>query len=209
MGLATELVSQTVKAGRVAGLSDEDLYVLGKDEGQPFIQAMINALKDSLKLNLDADLGVLVNYGETLEVKIDRLKKFGLTFSNEDINSENFPVPEGRSGTMKMRLALPKLKRTISTNDAMKFVAGRGLEVGDPYQLLDLIEQNWDRLQQQMTTGLWVTALSTSWQSRGGNHCVVYLYCRGSSRELGLRRVERGWLDVWRLLGSRSVPSNT
>jgi hypothetical protein len=185
-------MSNLSQAAFNAGLELEDLHDLGNDEkSQSHIAALIESIKKSKVVNLDADLDVLVNYGEMLEEKMERLEKLGFTFSNENITSANFPVPEGRSGTVQMRLALPKLTSTVSTDTAKKFVGKCNLEVGDLYQLLDLIEQNWDRLQAQMTAGLYVAAQTTSWQNPGGSHYVICLDCHGS-----------------RVLGSRSVPLN-
>jgi hypothetical protein len=79
MGLGTELVNNTVKLGRQAGLADEDLYVLGTDEGKPFIQVMIDRLRDSIKVNLDQDVSRL--RVRTSPRNISRLPRVGVAQS--------------------------------------------------------------------------------------------------------------------------------
>ena len=208
MGLGTEFVSNTVKLGRKAGLTDEDLHVLGTDEGKPFIQVMIDALKASLKVNPDSDFEVLVNYDEPLEKKVARLRERGLTFANDDITTEHLPVPVGRNGSMKMSLSFPKLGNAMSTTAAEQFVEQCNLEVGDPYQLLDLLDQYSDRLQKQMTQGLCIVALGVSWRIPGNFHCIVLFYSSGAERELNLLGMNDDLSCNWRLVGSRKVSAN-
>jgi len=171
-----------------------------------FIMALIVIYKARKKLSLDDDFDVIVKYDEKLEAKVGRLMKHGLTFASENITSANLPVPEGRRGTVTMRIALPKLKQAMSIEDAKKFVGQRNLEVGDPYQLLDFIEHYWDRLQEQMAAGFMVAALRTFLlQSRNGRHYVVCFRCDGSNRRLDFLWVEAGWNDRWRLFCAHSV----
>jgi hypothetical protein len=160
-------------------------------------------------IDLDRDLEVFVDYNEPLESKVARLVERGLTFANKEITTEHFPAPKGRSGTVKMCLALPKSENAVSTEDAKQFVKQCNPEVGDPYQLLDWLNQSWDRLQEQMTQGLYIAALAVSWQSPGGGHSVVYLRCDGARRRLGLHWTSRVWGNGWRFVGSNNVPSNS
>jgi hypothetical protein len=95
----------------------------------------------------------------------------------------------------------------VSTAAAKQFVGQCNLEVGDPYQLLDWLDQSWDRLQEQMTQGLYIAALAISWRGPDGLHFIVVLSCDGADRELRLLWTSNGWGDYWRFVGSRKVPS--
>ena len=165
-----------------------------------------------LSVNLGQDFEVLVNYNEKLETKVLRLKERGLMLANKDITTENFPAPAGRSGTVKMTLSFPSMGNNVSEVNmyyARRAVELGNLELGDPYQLLDFIDQNWHRMQEHANQELYVAAPATSWPNPDGRQCVVYFRCDETGRGLSLVCTTAFLKSrFWCFLGLRPEPSN-
>jgi hypothetical protein len=155
---------------------------------------------------LDATFDVLVNYDEPLYMKAARLCIRGLTFASESITTENYPTPAGRSGTVRMQLSFPKSGNKMTTDAAEQFVEQRNLEVGDPYQLLDWIDQYWGDLQEQMVRGLYVAALTPS---SAGNRVVCISYDGSGHELLNCDLSGDAFGGHWRFVGFHTEPSNT
>lgn len=152
---------------------------------------------------LDMVFEVKVNWDRPLEDKVAQLRGMGLTYTNPDITSANFPNPSDKHGQETVKLVIPNFGKTLFTDQATQFLQDAGLTISHPQVLLDWLIQYYPQLEPFMVKGLYVAVLQTVWQNPSGFLRVVCLYCFDSYRELRLPWADGAWVGPWRFAGQQ------
>jgi hypothetical protein len=136
---------------------------------------------------------VTIDYGKTLEEMVvaghyDR--------SNDDINSQNFPV--AGSGVVTIDLELVHLDKAVSTEAVLAHMDANGLRPARIEELL-AFGVTYPGIQREFP----LISLGSVWRSSHGFGPVPYLSGHGGGRYLHLQHYVKEWLNGCRFLAVR------
>ena len=136
---------------------------------------------------------VTIDYAKTVE----QMKKNGqYDWSNDNINSRNFPV--NGTGTVNVALELVHLDKVVSSKDVLSYMEANGLRAATVEELL-MFGVTYPDIQREFP----IVCLGSSWVDPYGNRHVPYLDRGGSYRVLNLHWFDNVWLALFRFLAVR------
>jgi hypothetical protein len=145
---------------------------------------------------------VQMKWNIPLEHRVRELTRLGITWADPNINSENYPNPDGLGHTTEKLQFRGLMWNEIPTRKAREILDSYGLVLRHPQILCQWLIQNYDRLRLLMNSGLYLAVLDPIWTERPLLDRVICLTCDGSDRELRLVNPEEGWTDNWLFSGS-------
>lgn len=175
-------------------LTEEDFYLLGTPEGDPIIEAMVEAAVSRLGL---PSYAITVNYKLTVEQMVVALGCDG--YVNTNIDTQNFgeEVAAKKDAKEYLNVVLFHLGREATSQEVRDEMEKRGLRPATLAELLAFGAQHPEK-QREFP----IAALGSDCVLYGGRR-VAYLWGDASKRDLFLYCLGGGWRAAWRFLAVR------